>query len=115
MGWPIAQMLAGLVSHWKSAKSDPQRIAHRVEDIRLTMLDMLGEEGARRFPHLAERIQADADAQGLWYARTALMAALADLYGEQVARTRMISLSALFDGMLPKGMTSHIAVTTLRL
>lgn len=115
MGWPIVQMLAGWYDRWTGPEPDPQRVAHRVEDIRLTMLDMLGEEGALRFPHVAERIRDDADVQGLWYARTDLMAALADLHGEQVARTRMVSLSALFDGMLPRGMTSHIAVTTLHL
>jgi hypothetical protein len=82
-------------------------MTHRLEDIRLAMLDMLGEEGAARFPGVARRIRASADAQGLWYARAELMAALADLHGEAVARTRMVSLSVLFDGMLPKGLMSR--------
>ena len=38
--------------------------------------------------------------------------ALAGLHGEQVARTRMVSLSVLFEGMLPRGMASR--PTTLR-
>ena len=40
------------------------------------------------------------------------MAALAGLHGEQVARTRMVSLSAMFEGMLPRGMVSR--PTTIR-
>ena len=37
---------------------------------------------------------------------------IAGLHGEQVARTRMVSLAVLFEGMLPKGMASR--PTTLR-
>ena len=40
------------------------------------------------------------------------MGALAGLHGEQVARTRMVSLAVLFEGMLPRGMASR--PTTLR-
>jgi hypothetical protein len=35
------------------------------------------------------------------------MAALAGLHGEQLARTRMVSLLVLFEGTLPKGMASR--------
>ena len=96
----------------RHATPDPERVAHRIEDIRLAMLDMLGEPGVAQFPQVARRIRASGDAMALWYARADLMAALAGLHGEQVARTRMVSLSAMFDGMLPKGMMSR--PTTLR-
>ena len=76
------------------------------------LLDMLGDPGAQQYPQVARRIRAGGDALALWYARADLMAALAGLHGEQVARTRMVSLSVLFEGTLPKGMMSR--PTTLR-
>ena len=112
MKWINADVLAGLTGRLPSRRSDPERTAHRLEDIRLAMLDMLGDDGAERYPQVARRIRHGADAQGLWYARADLMAALAGLHGEQIARTRMVSLSVLFEGTLPKGMMSR--PTTLR-
>ena len=105
-------VLSGLVARWSGHKPDPERVAHRLEDIRVAMLDMLGEEGAKRHPQVARRIRFGGDAQALWYARADLMAALASESGERSARTRTESLSVLFDGMLPKGLMSR--PTTLR-
>lgn len=82
-------------------------MAHRVEDIRVAMLDMLGELGEQSYPQVARRIRYGGDALALWYARADLMAALAGLHGEQLARTRMVSLLVLFEGTLPKGMASR--------
>ena len=112
MRWITSDLLAGLYGRWTGQTPHPERMAHRLEDIRLAMLDMLGEDGAERYPQVGRRIRYGADAQALWYARADLMAALAGLYGEQVARTRMVSLSVLFEGMLPKGLMSR--PTTLR-
>ncbi|MGB3072562.1 MAG: hypothetical protein WBC18_28710 [Ottowia sp.] len=98
----------------RRARAQKQTKLHtdRLVDIRLAMLDMLGSEGISQYPSVARRIHLSSDAQSLWYARADLMAALAGLHGEQVAHTRMISLSVLFDGMLPRGMMSR--PTTLR-
>lgn len=124
MSWTISNIFAGLSERWKSNKSKSRqqlnrqtkqplkRQVDRLEDIRLAMLDMLGDEGARQYPGVVRRIHLSGDAQALWYARADLMAALAGLHGEQVAGTRMTSLSVLFDGMLPKGLMSR--PTTLR-
>jgi hypothetical protein len=105
-------MISGLVARWTAQKPDPERVAHRLEDIRLAMLDMLGEEGAKQHPQVARRIRFGGDAQALWYARADLMTALASASGERLARVRTESLSVLFDGMLPKGLASR--PTTLR-
>ncbi len=105
-------MFSGLVARWTGQTPDPERVAHRLEDIRLAMLDMLGEEGARQHPQVARRIRFGGDAQALWYARADLMTALAAISGERVARVRTESLSVLFEGMLPKGLASR--PTTLR-
>ena len=61
-------MLSGWVSRWTGQRTDPERVAHRLEDIRLAMLDMLGDEGARQNPQVARRIRFGGDAQALWYA-----------------------------------------------
>ena len=100
-------MLSGWVSRWTGQRTDPERVAHRLEDIRLAMLDMLGDEGARQNPQVARRIRFGGDAQALWYARADLMSALANMSGERAARARTESLSVLFDGMLPMGLASR--------
>ena len=102
-----SEWVTGLYARWTGARPDPKRVAHRLEDIRLAMLDTLGEDGVGQYPQVARRIRYGGDAQALWYARADLMAALANLYGEQSARTRMESLSVLFEGMLPKGLMSR--------
>ncbi|WP_028604427.1 hypothetical protein [Ottowia thiooxydans] len=117
MSWAVTNIFAELYGRWTGlqphSKPLAQRQSDRIEDIRLTMLDMLGPDGAKDFPGVVRRIHLSGDAQALWYARAELMAALAGLHGEQVAHTKMISLSVLFDGMLPKGMMSR--ATTLRM
>jgi len=107
MRWFKHEGLSALYGRLSGQAPDPERMAHRIEDIRLAMLDMLGDAGARQYPQVARRIRYGGDALALWYARADLMAALAGLHGEQVARTRMVSLSVLFEGMLPKGMASR--------
>lgn len=113
MRWLKHDGLTALYDRIKGPGATQDRLAHRLEDIRVAMLDMLGENGANQFPQVARRIRYSGDALALWYARADLMHALADLYGERVAQTRMVSLSVLFEGMLPKGMASR--PTTLRL
>ncbi|MFV0681597.1 hypothetical protein [Ottowia sp.] len=108
--WLPSLSLTEIYDRWTGRTARADRVANRLEDIRLSMLDMLGDDGARRYPQVARRIRASADAQALWYVRAELMAALAGLYGEKTARTRMVSLSVLFDGMLPKGMASRPTV-----
>ena len=94
--------LLGHSSHWQES-----RLANRLEDIRLTMLDALGEEGCRDYPAVVRRVRFAGDAQGLWYARGDLMSAMADMYGEAEARKKMTSLNTMFHGLLPAGMASR--------
>jgi hypothetical protein len=106
MRWLI-EAVAGY-SRWMSRRQNrPERQSRQIAKARLAMLDMLGDEGLKRYPEVVRRICTGRDAQTLWYARADLMAALADLYGEQTASARMASLTALFEGMLPKGMMSR--------
>lgn len=114
MRWFSSDVLTGLYGRWTGRQPGRSRSGHRLEDIRTAMMDMLGEQGAELYPQVARRIRSGGDAQSLWYARADLMAALADMSGEKLARRRMESLSVLFDGMLPKGLMSRPTTLTVR-
>jgi hypothetical protein len=77
-----------------------------MEEIREAMLGLLAES-APKFPHITRRIRYANDIQALWYLRGDLMGALATLYGESQARSRMSSVTHMFDGLLPGSMNSR--------
>ena len=79
----------------------------RTEEIRQAMLALLGEEGARRFPHVARRIRYAGDIHSLWYLRGDLMGVLADLGSERTAREQIETLTGMFRGLLPRGLNSR--------
>lgn len=98
---------ANLYARLVSRRPDGRRTAHRVEQIRGAMLGLLGDDGARLYPRVARRIQFSDDEMALWYARGDLMAALADLYGEEAAHRRVTRQTALFKGLVPKAMVAR--------
>ncbi len=79
----------------------------RTEEIRLAMQELLGEEGVRRFPHVARRIRYAADIYALWYLRGDLMGVLAGLGSERAARDQIETLTGMFRGLLPRGLNSR--------
>jgi hypothetical protein len=97
----------GIHSAYRAVAGNGKREMQRLDDIRLAMLDTLGQTGARRFPQVVRRIKQSADVEALWYVRPDLMASLAVLHDEQTANSKMYSLSMMFDGLLPKGMMSR--------
>lgn len=78
-----------------------------LEDIREAMLELVGEDGSRRFPQITRKIRYADDLQVLWYLRGDLMATLASMHGEAVARERIEALTELFQGLLPNGLASR--------
>lgn len=100
-------MFTSLYDRLVSRKRDGRKTAHRVERVRDAMLGLLGDEGARRHPHVVRRIQFSVDEMALWYARGELMAALADLYGEEAAHQHLSRQTALFKGLVPKSMMAR--------
>jgi hypothetical protein len=78
-----------------------------IEDIRESMLILLGEDGAKRFPQATRRIRYATDIKDLWYLRGDLMAVLASLHGEAVGREKLASINAQFQGLLPGGLSSR--------
>jgi hypothetical protein len=83
------------------------RLETCVEDVRESMLDLLGPTGPKQFPTVVRRIRYANDIQALWYLRGDLMAALAALHGERTAREKIASLTAMFTGLLPNGLQSR--------
>lgn len=77
------------------------------DEIREAMLSVLGETGQKNFPHVTRRIRYANDIQALWYLRGDLMAALASLYSETVARQKVAEISGQFQGLLPGGLHSR--------
>ena len=86
----------------------PQALDARTEIIRELMLHELGDYGERKFPAVARRVRYAPDVQGLWYARSDVMAILANTYGETIAREKIANISGRFNGLLPKSLTGRI-------
>lgn len=74
------------------------------------MLSELGDYGDRKFPATVRRVRFAPDVQGLWYARSEVMAIMSNTYGETVARKKMSDISVKFVGLLPKSVTKSTAL-----
>lgn len=77
------------------------------EDIRESMLALLGDAGPKHFPQITRRIRYANDIQALWYLRGDLMAALAAMHGEVAAREKVAAVTQMFQGLLPNGLNSR--------
>ena len=86
----------------------PEALDARTEIIRELMLHELGDYGERKFPAVARRVRYAPDVQGLWYARSDVMAILANTYGETIAREKIAHISGRFNGLLPKSLTGRL-------
>lgn len=70
----------------------------QLDAIQDSMLEALGEAGAARFPKIVRRVtEAGDDVHALWYLRGDLMAALAALHGESIARELLEEISEQFE------------------
>ncbi len=77
------------------------------EDVRESMLALMGEAGPKHFPQVTRRIRYANDIQALWYLRGDLMAALAAMHGEAAAREKLASITRMFRGLLPGALNSR--------
>ena len=90
------------------AEATPEALTDRTEIIRQLMLNELGEYGEKKFPAVTRRVRYAPDIQGLWYARSDVMAILATTYGETLARQKVADISGRFNGLLPKSLTVKV-------
>lgn len=90
-----------------SATSKARPGAPTLNDIRQTMLRMMGDNGAQAYPVVQLRVTYADDVQDLWYLRGDVMAAVAAMHGEAVAREQLAEVSTMFKGLLPSGLTAR--------
>lgn len=102
----IPQLKSSCMALLGMAQATPAALSNRTEDIRQLMLHELGEYGERKFPAVIRRVRYAPDVQGLWYARSDVMAILANTYGETVARQKVAEISTRFKGLLPSSLMS---------
>jgi hypothetical protein len=100
----LRSSLYGLLHHREHSDS---RLDSAADDIRDSMLALLGASGAAQFPQVVRRVRYAEDLQALWYLRGDLMAAVAAIDGEFTARKKIASITAQFEGLLPGGLSSR--------
>lgn len=101
------------VRDWLSALRTPTRqpaVEHTVDQIKQLMLETLDAPRDGRLTdddRLRLRIRMCDDVLTLWYMRSELMQVFSARIGEQEASLQLTRISALFEGMLPAGLTSQ--------
>lgn len=81
---------------------DPATEAH-TEEVRGAMLNLMASAGLEiRHREMCSRIRYADSLRSLWYARSDLIAALADAHGEAFAQQRLAAVSRQFVGLLPE-------------
>ena len=78
-----------------------------IEDIRTSMLALIGDVEEKKFLHVGRRIRYASEVMGLWYLRGDLMALLASRHGEVQAREDLKTITDMFEDMLPRGLRSR--------
>lgn len=78
-----------------------------LEDIREAMLNGLEVEGATTASKLELKVTYASDLNDLWYLRGDVMAAIAAVDGEAIARRKLDQISSMFKGLLPKSLTAR--------
>lgn len=78
-----------------------------IEDIRSSMLALIGDLEDKRFPHVRRRIRYATEVMSLWYLRGDLMTVLASTQGEAQARRILKTTTDTFEHLLPQGLKSR--------
>lgn len=101
-------MITGVQSLFNSLSGGTDdRFQSALDDVRQAMLDGLDESNAIGHPVVRLRVTYARDLQDLWYLRGDLMAAIAGADGEAVARQKLVHISNMFKGHLPRGLSSR--------
>lgn len=87
--------------------SDDARFQSVLDDVRHAMLDSLEQSGAVVSTSVRSRVTYANDLQDLWYLRGDVMAAISAMDGELVARRKLLQISDMFKGHLPRGLSSR--------
>ncbi len=78
-----------------------------IEDIRISMLEAIGDIDDAQFRHVKRRVRYAIDVMALWYLRGDVMAALSSKHGEAEARDKLSVITDMFEDVLPEGLRSR--------
>ena len=108
MSWLPTSLVTGVQNLFTGQRgSVASRKQSAMEDIREAMLDGLGVSGATAPSKLEQKVTYASDLNDLWYLRGDVMAAIAAVDGEAIARRKLDQISDMFKGLLPKALTSR--------
>ena len=107
MRWLNSNLKDSVLALLGGGEISPAVLEDRTEDIRLLILLELGEFAETHYPKLVRNVTYAQDAQGLWYTRGEVMAVLANMHGETIAREKIERISDKFRGLLPRGLSSR--------
>lgn len=80
----------------------------RVKDVRQAMLDCLSGLGeSHQVARVWARVLYAPDIQALWYLRSDIMTLLASLLGESTAHACLLTITPMFNGLLPAAQKSR--------
>lgn len=105
----VTEFLTSLQERLNPLHEDTIRAAYQIDDIRQAMLDCLDAAARQSYPQVERRILLASNVPALWFLRPDLLMALAAHSGEQAARQVIDNISDMFDGLLPKGLSSRPA------
>jgi len=94
-----------LIGNAQSSGNSREQAA--LDDIRQALLDSMGHLVAQTHPLVHLRVTHANELQDLWYLRSDVMVAIASQDGEAVARRKLLSITDMFHGYLPKGLASR--------
>jgi hypothetical protein len=109
MRWTASNFIFSVQTLFNGNASNDKVVQCKVamQNIREAMLDSLCQPGSLADHTVELKVVHANDLQELWYLRGDLMAAMAAVDGEAVARRKLIQISDMFKGFLPKGLTSR--------
>ncbi len=108
MSWIPTSLVTGVQNLFTGNSGTVQsRKQSALEDIREAMLEGLGVSGAVAASKLEQKVTYASDLNDLWYLRGDVMAAIAAVDGEAIARRKLDQISVMFKGLLPKALTSR--------
>lgn len=109
MRWTAPNLITGMQSLF--GKSTPSLRGKPLEsalgEIRSAMLQNLCESGVQEHAAIQRKIAYAHGFQDLWYLRGDVMAAIAAANGEAAARQKILCISNMFKGYLPRGLVSR--------
>jgi len=107
MSWIPSSFKSSMAALLGNSLQDDSQPAFELEDIRQSMLDTLDHAGWNTYSYLEHRIMFASGLMDLWFLRSDLMHAISNVLGESVAAQTIREISGMFDGLLPKGLSSR--------